>query len=446
MFAVQAEGADVVTIEGIGPPTARSARCRRRSARRTVAVRLLHARASSSACTRFLRAEPEPDARRDPRRAVRQPLSLHRLPGDHQGRADRSGDDEPSPERRESTRRSSSPRPTARWRSTRRLPTATPAGAVIVIQEAFGVNDHIEDVARRFAAAGLPRRRPGAVPPRGRRHRALRRLQQGHAALRRAHRRRRARGRRRDARAPARGAGFADGSIGIVGFCFGGRVTFLVAAAPEARRRGRASTAAGSRTAGGMPVPPLIEEVGVAADPVARAVRRPGRHDPGRGRRGPARGAASDAPVDTEIVRYPDAGHGFHCDARESYHESRPRTAGAAPSTGSPRTSAEARLAKPLPSLGPAGVAHGPASARLVTGLGPEEAGVMRTDEQARATGWAWRWVGWASWPLSPAGPVGLCRRGRPRRQRRRGGRARVVPRAVSMSPALPARSRCWSR
>ncbi len=27
----------------------------------------------------------------------------------------------------------------------------------------------------------------------------------------------------------------------------------------------------------------------------------------------------------------------------------------------------------------------------------------MQTDEQAEATGWAWRWVGWASWPISSA-------------------------------------------
>ena len=27
------------------------------------------------------------------------------------------------------------------------------------------------------------------------------------------------------------------------------------------------------------------------------------------------------AAPDTEIVRYPDANHGFHCDARSSYHE-----------------------------------------------------------------------------------------------------------------------------
>ena len=27
----------------------------------------------------------------------------------------------------------------------------------------------------------------------------------------------------------------------------------------------------------------------------------------------------------------------------------------------------------------------------------------MRTEEHAKATGWAWRWTGWASWPISPA-------------------------------------------
>ena len=55
----------------------------------------------------------------------------------------------------ERRRRSNCRPPTARWRSTKRRPTATRPGAVIiVIQEAFGVNDHIEDVARRFAEAG----------------------------------------------------------------------------------------------------------------------------------------------------------------------------------------------------------------------------------------------------------------------------------------------------
>jgi carboxymethylenebutenolidase len=31
------------------------------------------------------------------------------------------------------------------------------------------------------------------------------------------------------------------------------------------------------------------------------------------------RAALKDAPVDTEIVRYPEAGHGFHCDIRPDY-------------------------------------------------------------------------------------------------------------------------------
>ena len=56
------------------------------------AVRLLHARLRRQRA-RLPPAEPEPHARRDPRRPVGQPLPLHRLPGDHQGRADRGGVD-----------------------------------------------------------------------------------------------------------------------------------------------------------------------------------------------------------------------------------------------------------------------------------------------------------------------------------------------------------------
>src|ERR1700692_4778726 len=33
-------------------------------------------------------------------------------------------------------------------------PSGTPKGGIVVVQEAFGVNDHIEDVCRRFAAEG----------------------------------------------------------------------------------------------------------------------------------------------------------------------------------------------------------------------------------------------------------------------------------------------------
>ena len=42
---------------------------------------------------------------------------------------------------------------------------------------------------------------------------------------------------------------------------------------------------------------------------------------------------------DCEIYVYPDAGHGFHCDERGSFHEEEPRSSpGSAPRTSSPST------------------------------------------------------------------------------------------------------------
>src|SRR5262245_51013248 len=109
------------------------------------------------------------------------------------------------------------------------IPDNDAQGAVIVIQEAFGVNDHIEDVTRRFADAGYQAVAPAIF------HRAaggtstdddvskVMPLFEGltddgvlvdiDATIDHLH-----------------DEGFADTSIGIVGFCFGGRVTFLVAA------------------------------------------------------------------------------------------------------------------------------------------------------------------------------------------------------------------------
>ena len=64
------------------------------------------------------------------------------------------------------------------------VPDGEPRGAVVVIQEAFGVNPHIEDVTRRFADGRLPRGRARHVPPhRAGRRRRLRRLRPGDGAL-----------------------------------------------------------------------------------------------------------------------------------------------------------------------------------------------------------------------------------------------------------------------
>jgi carboxymethylenebutenolidase len=195
-------------------------------------------------------------------------------------------------------------------------PDGAPKGAVIVIQEAFGVNDHIKNVTRRAADAGYHAVAPAIF------HRAgggtaayddfasVIPLFEGvtdDAVL-------------VDVDATIehlRGAGFADQQIGIVGFCFGGRVTFLVAA----RRAIGAAVGfygGGIASKGALPFEPLIDE--------SRSLQTPwlglfGDADAGI----PVedveqlRRALEAAPVPTDIVRYPGAEHGFHCDARASY-------------------------------------------------------------------------------------------------------------------------------
>src|SRR5262249_55915459 len=107
-------------------------------------------------------------------------------------------------------------------------PEAKATGSVIVIQEAFGVNDYIRDVTGRFAAAGyravaptMFHRAGGGTAPYDDFSKVIPLFKgvtdDGILA---------------DVDATVgylRRAGFDERRIGIVGFCFGGRVTFLVA-------------------------------------------------------------------------------------------------------------------------------------------------------------------------------------------------------------------------
>lgn len=202
-----------------------------------------------------------------------------------------------------------------------RLYSAAPDGgatrAVIVIQEAFGVNDHIEDVTRRFADVGyhavapaLFHRAGGGTAPYGEFDKVLPLfegltdpgiLMDVGAAI----------GHLRD-------SGFSEGSIGIVGFCMGGRVTFLVAL--EHQLGAAVGFYGGGLVTGRFPqFPTLIERadelttpwLGLFGDldgsiPVedVEVIRE--------------RLAALEVP--TEVVRYADAEHGFHCDVRASFN------------------------------------------------------------------------------------------------------------------------------
>lgn len=200
-------------------------------------------------------------------------------------------------------------------------PDGAATRAVLVIQEAFGVNRHIQSVVDRLADAGYHAVGPALF------HRAgggfiddydnidfnqVIALFDGltddtiladvDAAL-----------------DVLRDAGFTDDRIGTVGFCFGGRATFLVAT----RRHVGAAVGfygGGIASKGVLPFAALLDEVptlrtpwlGLFGDqdasiPVEDVER--------------LRDALRAAPVPTEVVRYPDTGHGFHCDVRADYHE-----------------------------------------------------------------------------------------------------------------------------
>jgi carboxymethylenebutenolidase len=191
-------------------------------------------------------------------------------------------------------------------------------GALVIVQEAFGINSYIEDVTRRAAAAGyhavapdlFHRSGPGAIVEYGQFDQVMQHFAAipGDDAM---------LGDIDAALAHLRAAGHADSRIGAVGFCFGGRVSFLIAL-----RRAIGGAVGfyggGIVTARSPQFPALVDEtptlqtpwLGLFGDqdgsiPVADVEQ--------------LREALRGAAVDTEIVRYPDAGHGFHCDRRPDY-------------------------------------------------------------------------------------------------------------------------------
>ena len=188
-------------------------------------------------------------------------------------------------------------------------PDGDARGAVIVIQEAFGVNDYIEQVARNLAAEGyhavaphLFHRAGGGTVPYGDFSKVIEKYQSLDDD-----------GILRDVDATLeylRKEGWADRRIGIVGFCFGGRVMFLVAA----RRHLGAAVGfygGGIVTARFPQFPPLIDEAATLKTPWLGFFGDLDQSIPVDDVE-QLRSALDKAPVDHEIVRYANAGHGFH--------------------------------------------------------------------------------------------------------------------------------------
>ena len=180
-------------------------------------------------------------------------------------------------------------------------PAGSPRGGLVVVQEIFGVNSHIRDVCDGYAADGYRAIAPALFD------RIEKGVELGYTAA------DIARGREYKAKATAdvalldvdaaRGAVAAAGKVGIVGYCWGGFVTWLAAC----RLKGFAG--ASSYYGGG-----ILDAVG--EQPRCPVIAHFGERDhvlPVAGVR-----AFAEAHPDVAVHIYA-ADHGFNCDQRGSY-------------------------------------------------------------------------------------------------------------------------------
>ncbi|MGH7823523.1 MAG: dienelactone hydrolase family protein [Candidatus Binatia bacterium] len=194
------------------------------------------------------------------------------------------------------------------------------APVVIVVQEIFGVHEHIRDVCRRFAKLGYLAVAPELYARQGDVSK-LAGIQEIVA---------RVVSRVPDAQvmadldatvAWAKGSGGGDVErLGITGFCWGGRIVWLYAAH---RPRLKAGVAWYGRLVGEADELRPKHPIDVAGALRAPVLGLYGGADPGipdetveRMRQ-----ALAAARKPSEIVLYPDTPHGFHADYRESYRK-----------------------------------------------------------------------------------------------------------------------------
>jgi len=195
-------------------------------------------------------------------------------------------------------------------------PDGAAKGGIVVIQEAFGVTSHIEELTRRLAADGWHAVAPALFHREGSPVIAY----DDFAAVMPAMSALTAGGITTDLAAAfdhLEAAGFSAAETGITGFCMGGSVTLYAA---TLHARGAAVTFYGGGVSEGrFGLPSLIEQApnletpwlglygdldqGIPVDSVESL-----------------RAAAKRAKVETEIVRYPDADHGFNCNDRPAVY------------------------------------------------------------------------------------------------------------------------------
>jgi carboxymethylenebutenolidase len=196
-------------------------------------------------------------------------------------------------------------------------PAGEAKGAVVVLQEAYGVNGHIQDVCRRFSDAGYVAAAPHLFHRTGApvidyedMDTVIEHIMQLTVN-----------GLEVDLEATLEllaGRGFEAKRVAAVGFCAGGSVAFLAASYWELGAA--VSFYGGGVTQGRFGMPPLLDLAPTLQTPWLGLFGDLDTSIPTDGVEG-LREAATRAGVPTEVVRYPEANHAFHCDERESYHE-----------------------------------------------------------------------------------------------------------------------------
>lgn len=195
-------------------------------------------------------------------------------------------------------------------------PGGLPRGGVVVVQEAFGLTQHIRSVADRLAADGWLAVTPALYHRTGAPVLAyddFDAVRPNMASL-------SAEGIRQDVGAAVgllEEAAVSPAARGIVGFCMGG--TIALWAGTEVELGAAVTFYGGGVLEGRFGFPSLVE--------LAPALRVPWQGHYGDLDRGipveqvdALRAAASTAPAPTEVWLYEGAGHGFNCDDREAFH------------------------------------------------------------------------------------------------------------------------------
>ena len=195
--------------------------------------------------------------------------------------------------------------------------------AVIVIQEIFGVNSHIKDVANRFAEQGYYATAPDLFHRSGK-HVVIEyaNAQEGMGM----------RGQISDEGLEAdlnavvahlKSQPDVDGDkIGIIGFCFGGRVAFYAAAKVPGITASAVYYGGGIIPREGSPAgsPNLLDDAANISGPMIGFFGDQDQAIPVEHVK-EIEGTLKQLGKDAQITLYEGAGHGFFCDERGSYHE-----------------------------------------------------------------------------------------------------------------------------